>query len=383
MLSISVQGLTKRFPNHLATDDLSLDIEEGQFVVVLGPSGCGKTTLLRLIAGFEQADAGRIHLHGREATHLPPGARDLGMVFQSYALFPHLSVADNLQFGLQLRRVSAAERKQRLAQTSALLGLDQLLSRKPAQLSGGQQQRVALGRAIIGGRRIILMDEPLSNLDAKLRQDMRREIKALAVKLGITVVYVTHDQAEALSMGDVVVVMHEARIVQVAAPATLYEQPNSLFVARFIGSPPMNLLPLEPSAQGLRIAGTLQPVMLPTVLPVLSTDSSASLTLGIRPEHLWANPAAHHPQLQMRVDSVEYQGSDSIVNGHLGPHALAARLPGRAQYAAGQTLQLGWSPQDLCLFDPQSGKRIDNAAPTDFLHRSQTQEDAPCNVVIS
>ncbi len=383
MLSISVQGLTKRFPNHLATDDLSLDIEEGQFVVVLGPSGCGKTTLLRLIAGFEQADAGRIHLHGREATHLPPGARDLGMVFQSYALFPHLSVADNLQFGLQLRRVSAAERKQRLAQTSALLGLDQLLSRKPAQLSGGQQQRVALGRAIIGGRRIILMDEPLSNLDAKLRQDMRREIKALAVKLGITVVYVTHDQAEALSMGDVVVVMHEARIVQVAAPATLYEQPNSLFVARFIGSPPMNLLPLEPSAQGLRIAGTLQPVMLPTVLPVMPTDSSASLTLGIRPEHLWANPAAHHPQLQMLVDSVEYQGSDSIVNGHLGPHALAARLPGRAQYTAGQTLQLGWSPQDLSLFDPQSGKRLDNAAPTDFLHRSQTQEDAPCNVVIS
>jgi sn-glycerol 3-phosphate transport system ATP-binding protein len=180
-------------------------------------------------------------------------------------------------------------------------------------------------------------------------------------------------------MGDVVVVMHEARIVQVAAPATLYEQPNSLFVARFIGSPPMNLLPLEPSAHGLRIADTLQPVM----LPAEPTNSSASLTLGIRPEHLWANPAAHHPQWQMLVDSMEYQGSDSIVNGHLGPHALAARLPGRAQYAAGQTLQLGWNPQDLSLFDPQSGKRLDNAAPTDFLHRSQTQEDAPCNVVIS
>ncbi|MFZ5488739.1 MAG: ABC transporter ATP-binding protein [Thiomonas sp.] len=379
MLSISVQGLTKRFPNHLATDNLSLDIEAGQFVVVLGPSGCGKTTLLRLIAGLEQADTGRIHLHGREVTHLPPGARELGMVFQSYALFPHLSVADNLLFGLQLRRVPAAQRRQRLAQTSALLGLDQLLSRKPAQLSGGQQQRVALGRAIIGGRRVILMDEPLSNLDARLRQDMRREIKALAVKLGITVVYVTHDQAEALSMGDVVVVMHEARIVQMATPAELYEQPNSLFVARFIGSPPMNLLPLEADASGLRIAGTQQFV----VLPDHRADRSARITLGIRPEHLWANPAAHHSRLHVRVDSVEYQGSDSIVNAHLGDHALAARLPGRVQYAAGQSLQLGWRPQDISLFDSQSGQRIDSAAPNVFPNRSQTQEEASCNVAIS
>ncbi len=367
MRSISVQGLTKRFPNHLATDDLSLDIEEGQFVVVLGPSGCGKTTLLRLIAGFEQADAGRIHLYGRDVTHLPPGARELGMVFQSYALFPHLSVADNLLFGLQLRRAPVAERKQRLAQTSVLLGIEQLLSRKPAQLSGGQQQRVALGRAIIGGRRIILMDEPLSNLDAKLRQDMRREIKSLAVTLGITVVYVTHDQAEALSMGDVVVVMHEARIVQMATPATLYEQPNSLFVARFIGSPPMNLLPLEPNMHGLCIVGTLQPVIQADKL----TDSGAGLTLGIRPEHLRANPAAHHFLLPTLVDSVEYQGADSIVNCHLGPHTIAARLPGRVQYTAGQPLQLGCSHQDISLFDSQSGKRIGNAGTTAFSNRSQ------------
>lgn len=373
MHSISLQGLIKRFPNHLATDDISLDIEEGQFVVVLGPSGCGKTTLLRLIAGFEQADAGRIHLHGRDVTHLPPGARELGMVFQSYALFPHLSVADNLLFGLQLRRVSAAERKRRLTQTSALLGLDQLLGRKPAQLSGGQQQRVALGRAIIGGRRVILMDEPLSNLDAKLRQDMRREIKALAVKLGITVVYVTHDQAEALSMADLVVVMHQARIEQVATPAALYEQPQNLFVAGFIGSPPMNLLPLEVGAQGLRVAGTQQPVALP--------DAHASAVLGIRPEHFHLQADARQPQLQVVVESVEYQGSDSIVNCHLGSHALAARLPGRVQPAAGDTLLLGWNPHAISLFDPRSGARIDRAASPTF--RSQTQKDSPCNVAIS
>jgi sn-glycerol 3-phosphate transport system ATP-binding protein len=375
MYSISLHGLTKRFPNHLATDDIHLDIEEGQFVVVLGPSGCGKTTLLRLIAGFEQPDAGHVLLHGRNVTHLPPGARELGMVLQSYALFPHLNVADNLLFGLQLRRVPAAERKRRLAQTSALLGLDQLLERKPAQLSGGQQQRVALGRAIIGGRRVILMDEPLSNLDAKLRQDMRREIKALAVKLGITVLYVTHDQVEALSMGDLVVVMHQGRIEQVATPAVLYERPQSLFVARFIGSPPMNLLPIEASAHGPRIAGSQQHIALPTL--------HANAILGLRPEHLHLHPEPRQPQLRVIVESVEYQGSDSIVNCRLGSHPLSARLPGRVQPAAGEILQLGWAPYTLSLFDSQSGKRIDHAADNTPSILSQTQEvHQLCNVAI-
>ncbi len=375
MHSISLQGLTKRFSNYLATDDISLDIEDGQFVVVLGPSGCGKSTLLRLIAGIEQPDTGSIILHGRDVTHLSPGERKLGMVFQSYALFPHMSVADNLLFGLKLRGVSASERQRSLARTTALLGLEQLLARKPAQLSGGQQQRVALGRAIIGGRRIILMDEPLSNLDAKLRQDMRREIKALAVKLGITVVYVTHDQAEALSMGDQVVVMHQSRIEQIATPAALYEQPQSLFVARFIGSPPMNLLPLETSAQGLRIAGTQQPVLLP--------ESHANAMLGIRPEHLHLHPDPRQPQLLVVVESVEYQGSDSIVNCRLGSHSLAARLPGRVQPAAGDSLKLGWNPHAISLFDPHSGARIDHTTLNTLHLRSHTQEDPPCNVVIS
>ena len=372
MHAIRLQNVTKRYPGHLATDDLSLAVEPGQFVVVLGPSGCGKTTLLRLVAGFEQADAGSISLHGRDVTHLPPGARELGMVFQSYALFPHLSVEDNLMFGLQLRRVPRDERQRRLLQTSKLLGLDTLLARKPAQLSGGQQQRVALGRAIIGGRRVILMDEPLSNLDAKLRQEMRREIKALARELGITVLYVTHDQAEALGMGDVVVVMHQARIEQIAAPAVLYEQPGSLFVARFIGTPPMNLLPLVDGPQGALVEGTTQHVDIPGAM--------GGRVLGLRPEQLRIVPQG----LLVEVESVEYQGADSVLTCRLGAHALAARISGRCSSVPGERLRLGWSPDAPCWFDAASGLRMSEPSRTTFHFRSQTQEDhQPCNVAIS
>ena len=374
MFAIRLDNVSKRYPGHVATDGVSLDVAAGTFVVVLGPSGCGKTTLLRLIAGFERADAGRIALHGDDVTDRPPGAREIGMVFQSYALFPHLDVADNLTFGLQLRRVPRVERARRLAQTSRLLGLDQLLARRPAQLSGGQQQRVALGRAIIGGRRIILMDEPLSNLDARLRQDMRREIKALASDLGITVLYVTHDQAEALAMGDVVVVMHQGRIEQVAPPAMLYEQPASAFVARFIGTPPMNLIELATTAGGLCVAGTGQRLDLPGAAP--------GRLLGLRPERL--RPVDQGPGLQVEVESVEYQGADSVIACRLGGQAIAARVPGRWTARAGEPLRLGWSDDAPCWFDAATGRRI--ASP----HRSQSPElspqppeEQPCNVAIS
>src|SRR6266849_7513301 len=214
-------------------------------LVLLGPSGCGKSTTLRLIAGLEAATAGRLAIGGVDVTHRPPAERRVSMVFQSYALFPHLSVAENIVFGLRVRRVSAAERRERLARVADLLGLTALLERRPSQLSGGQQQRVALGRALIAEAPVCLMDEPLSNLDAQLRLEMRREIRGLQQQLGITMVYVTHDQTEAMSMADQVILLREGRIEQDAAPAELYARPATAFAARFIGTPPMNVLRLE------------------------------------------------------------------------------------------------------------------------------------------
>src|SRR5215472_10993918 len=235
-------------------------------LVLLGPSGCGKSTTLRLIAGLEDVSAGVIRIGGEDVTHLPPAARHLSMVFQSYALFPHLSVAENIVFGLKVRRVAAAARAKRLQRVAELLGLSKLLERKPSQLSGGQQQRVALGRAIIAEAPVCLMDEPLSNLDAQLRAEMRQEIRHLQRALRITMVYVTHDQVEAMSMADRVILLSGGKIVQNGAPVDLYEVPANIFVARFIGTPPMNLLALEAGGGGAVIAGTQDPAVAPSEL---------------------------------------------------------------------------------------------------------------------
>ena len=345
MQAIRLDRVSKHYADHHATDAVSLAIEPGQFAVVLGPSGCGKTTLLRLVAGLERPDEGRIELHGKDVTHLPPGRRELGMVFQSYALFPHLSVAENLLFGLKLRGTSRAERQRRLQETTKLLGLEALLARKPAQLSGGQQQRVALGRAIIGGRRTVLMDEPLSNLDAKLRHEMRRELKSLARELDMTVLYVTHDQAEALGMGDVVVVMNHGRIEQIATPEMLYERPASLFVARFIGTPPMNLLPLQP---GPRLEGSDHPLG-------FVADGRGQI-LGLRPEQL--DVVGPDAGVEVVVEAVEYLGADAVLSCRTGPHTLAARVPGRLRPRPGERLCLGWKSHAVNLFDAGSGRRL-------------------------
>src|SRR6185369_1006388 len=246
-----------------AVADVSFEAAAGKMVVLLGPSGCGKSTTLRLIAGLEQVSGGRITIGGLDVTNLPPAARHLSMVFQSYALFPHLSVAENIVFGLRVRRVPAAERAAKLSRVADLLGLGGLLARKPGQLSGGQQQRVALGRAIIAEAPVCLMDEPLSNLDAQLRAGMRSEIRGLQRKLGIAMVYVTHDQVEAMSMADRVVLLNAGRIEQNGTPVELYETPANAFVARFIGTPPMNLLPLAAGRDGAVIAGTDAPALLP------------------------------------------------------------------------------------------------------------------------
>jgi sn-glycerol 3-phosphate transport system ATP-binding protein len=330
-----------------AVDDVSFAFEEGTLNVLLGPSGCGKSTTLRLIAGLETCDAGRISIGRRDVTKLPPSARSIAMVFQSYALFPHLSVAENILFGLKVRKTPKGERQQRLARVADLLGLAPLLSRKPSQLSGGQQQRVALGRAIIAEAPVCLMDEPLSNLDAQLRAEMRLEIRALQRKLGITMVYVTHDQVEAMSMADRVVLLRAGRIEQNGTPVTLYETPANTFVARFIGTPPMNLLDLTKARDGTVIAGTDGPAVLDV--------AQAQGKLGVRPEHI---QLAFESGVRGGVDSVEYLGGDSLVSCRVGGQAVAVRVAGSVGLHSGDAVWLRWARGAQHYFD-EDGRRAD------------------------
>jgi sn-glycerol 3-phosphate transport system ATP-binding protein len=345
---VVLEGLLRRYGETAAVDGIDLTIADGSFAVLLGPSGCGKSTTLRLIAGLDTATAGRIRIAGRDVTDLAPAKRGLAMVFQNYALFPHLSVAENIIFGLKVRRVPAEERKQRLERAAGILGLEQLLARKPSQLSGGQQQRVALARAIVAEARLCLMDEPLSNLDAKLRAEMRTEIRDLQRRLGMTMIYVTHDQAEALSMADQVVLMRDGRVEQDAPPAELYGRPATAFAASFVGTPPMNLLPLEAGARGLVVAGTDGPVMAPG-------EDRAGLLVGIRPEALV--PAAAGAGLRAEVLAHDYQGADTILVCRVGSQTLLARAAGHAAIAPGSRLALGFAPDDLAFFDAANGRR--------------------------
>jgi sn-glycerol 3-phosphate transport system ATP-binding protein len=355
-VTIEARDLRKAWPGKgpagesVAVDDIAFTAPAGKFTVLLGPSGCGKSTTLRLIAGLESATAGTILIDGRDVTQRPPNDRQIAMVFQSYALFPHLDVAENILFGLKVRRVPAAERLDRLERTAALLGLDALLDRRPSQLSGGQQQRVALGRAIIAEKPICLMDEPLSNLDAKLRHEMRVELRALQRKLGITMVYVTHDQAEAMSMADKIVVLNKGRIEQDAAPADIYDAPATAFTARFIGTPPMNLIEVARTAEGWRVPGA------PTiVLPADAAGDRTRLLLGIRPEDL---ALVESGGLPVTVETVEYLGADNMVECRLGEARLIARLPRHVSVKAADPIRLGWPEDAIHLFDTASGARL-------------------------
>jgi len=335
---ISVQNVSKFWGPTAAVDGVSFAAEPGSLLVLLGPSGCGKSTTLRLIAGLEAVTGGRVFIGGEDVTDLPPARRRIAMVFQSYALFPHLSVAENLLFGLRVRKVPAAERARRLARVAALLGLDGLLARKPSQISGGQQQRVALGRAIIAETPVCLMDEPLSNLDAQLRAEMRHEIRALQRRLGITMVYVTHDQNEAMSMADRVILMRQGRVEQAAPPDELYAHPATTFAARFIGTPPMNILPAGPD----RIAA--------------GTAGADRLLLGVRPEHVILGDVG----IPARIENVEYLGAESIVTCAYGEHRLTARVSGRTAFAVGAAIRVRWRPENSHLFDAASGSRRDD-----------------------
>ncbi|WPZ34547.1 ABC transporter ATP-binding protein [Thalassobaculum sp. OXR-137] len=364
-VAIEARDLRKAWGDTTAVDGINFTAPSGAFTVLLGPSGCGKSTTLRLIAGLEEASDGAVLIDGADVTRRPPNDRQISMVFQSYALFPHLSVAENILFGLKVRRVPAAERAERLARVAGLLGLTHLLDRRPSQISGGQQQRVALGRAIIAEKPICLMDEPLSNLDAKLRHEMRVELKALQRKLGITMVYVTHDQVEAIAMADRIIVMNGGRIEQNADPRTLYDRPASTFVARFIGTPPMNILDLAPSERGWTIAGG------GTVVAPASDDLPGAMQLGVRPEDIALADAGGVPAI---VEQVEYLGADLLVDCRIAGQALVARAATRHPVSAGQTVNLVWAADSQHLFDAATGVRI--AAAPGFPDRTVTSRPA-------
>jgi len=350
MSAIAAQNVSKHWTttagNVRAVDGITFDFAQGTLNVLLGPSGCGKSTTLRLIAGLELPDGGTVTIAGRDVTHLPPAQRNISMVFQSYALFPHLTVAENIGFGLAVRKVPRAECAERMARVAGLLGLSALLDRKPGQLSGGQQQRVALGRAIIAQAPVCLMDEPLSNLDAQLRSEMRQEIRTLQRKLGITMVYVTHDQVEAMTMADRVVLLQAGRIEQNGTPVELYEVPANTFVARFIGTPPMNLLRLTAGRDGAVIAGTDGPAVL--------AGECAGGTLGLRPEHV---ELALDRGISAAVEGVEYLGGDSLVFCRLGSERLAVRAAGSVGFSRGDVARLAWAPGAQHFFDAGGARR--------------------------
>jgi len=348
---IVLENVTKRFGRVSAVDGVSFRVQSGKFVVLLGPSGCGKSTVLRLIAGLEEPSAGRILIDGHDVTRLTPEKRRISMVFQSYALFPHLTAAENIVFGVRVRRLPEAERGERLARVAQMVGLGEQLARKPQQLSGGQRQRVALARAIVAENRICLMDEPLSNLDAQLRHGMRVEIRALQQRLGMTVVYVTHDQVEAMSMADRVVLMRDGRIEQEGSPEDLYFVPATTFAARFIGTPGMNLVALADGASGAVVRGSVERVR---------PGRGAGLTLGVRPEHV---RLVESDGVGGTVTSSEYHGADTILTVAVGEESLLVRAPGQLAHRAGARVRLAWSPESMHVFDAQTGMRLADSMP--------------------
>jgi multiple sugar transport system ATP-binding protein len=381
MAEILVDRLTKEFAGGVvAVDDVTLRVEDGEFMVLVGPSGCGKSTLLRAIAGLEEVTAGSVAIGGRDVTELAPRARDVAMVFQSYALYPHMTVRQNLGYGLKVRKTGKVEIAERVERVARLLRLDELLDRRPAALSGGQRQRVAMGRAIVREPLAFLMDEPLSNLDAKLRVSMRAELASLHARLGSTMVYVTHDQVEAMTLGQRVAVMRSGRIQQVDTPQALYRDPVNLFVAAFIGSPAMNLVEATLDGEAVGFGGIR--IALP---PELRPAATGNVVLGIRPESFedaaFADPAL--PQLDAEVAVLEDLGSDAHVIFPVdaprieaeelrpadeeealiaGDRALFnARVDARTQARPGATLRLAVDPAGFYYFDPETGATLRTA----------------------
>lgn len=350
MSEIELRNVGKSYGSVPVLDDISLDMGRGEFVVLVGPSGCGKSTLLRMIAGLEDISSGEITIGGKIVNDMPAKERDLAMVFQNYALYPHMKVADNMSFALKLAGVSKVEIKQRVAEAAEILGLEKLLDRLPRELSGGQRQRVAMGRAIVRDPRAFLFDEPLSNLDAKLRVKMRGEIKKLHQRLGKTTIYVTHDQTEAMTMADKIVVMHDGIVEQMGAPLDLYDNPANLFVAAFIGSPSMNLLKGKITGNGFETEGG---VVWPIGQHPANSDGRAAV-LGIRPEHFQLDPNG----LKAEVAVVEPMGSETQVVVRCGGQDLTCIFRERITAKPGETIGITPDTSVTHLFDAGTGKRL-------------------------
>jgi len=365
MATVTFDEATRLFPGATrpAVDRLDLDIEDGEFLVLVGPSGCGKSTSLRMLAGLEFVNGGRIRIGDKDVTRLAAKERDIAMVFQNYALYPHMTVGQNMAFALKIAGTSKAEQDRRVHEAAILLDLDDYLERKPAALSGGQRQRVAMGRAIVREPKVFLMDEPLSNLDAKLRVSTRTQIAALQARLGITTVYVTHDQVEAMTMGDRVAVMKDGVLQQVDTPLRLYEAPVNAFVAGFIGSPAMNLFTVDLLPEGARLGEAVLPLA-PDVLAAARSRGLDQLTYGVRPESF---QLAEDQGLSVTVTVVEALGSDAFVHctvtDEVGGGEVVARVNARRPPSKGETLHLVPTVNEVHVFDVQTGERLSSAPP--------------------
>jgi multiple sugar transport system ATP-binding protein len=363
-VDLRLTDVERRFGDVQAVDSMNLEVARGEFVVLVGPSGCGKSTLLRMIAGLEEPDEGRIEIGGADVTFAAPKDRDIAMVFQNYALYPYMRVCENMAFPLRMRNVPSAEIDRKVAETARILGIDKLLDRYPRQLSGGQRQRVAMGRALVRQAKLFLFDEPLSNLDAQLRDEMRTEIKRLHHELGLTVIYVTHDQVEAMSLADRILLMRDGRIEQIGTPLELYEMPATRFVARFIGSPPINLVPARIGANGatLDFADGTELDVPGEVAARWRGVEGRDVLVGVRPEHFsLEKPAADDPirvEVKATVDLVEPTGARVYVSFNKGGHRWMAEIPAGRGISEGSETTMALDLGRAILIDPATERVI-------------------------
>jgi multiple sugar transport system ATP-binding protein len=364
MATVTFDHVSKRYGDVVAVNDLNLEIGDGEFMVLVGPSGCGKTTSLRMIAGLEEISSGTLRIGDRVVNDVPPKDRDIAMVFQSYALYPHMTVRDNLAFGLKLRKVAKADIEKRVNEAAGILSLEKLLDRKPKELSGGQRQRVALGRAIVREPAVFLMDEPLSNLDAKLRVQTRAEIARLHQRLKTTVVYVTHDQVEAMTMGSRIAVMSDGLLQQVGTPQQLYDNPINRFVAGFIGSPAMNFIDVDQSNGALKADGGAIEIPLPDRFRQAVGADGKKLVAGFRPEHIeiGGNGATTGARFRATADVVEYLGNEELLHVNAGGRDIVAIVPSEHRVKPGDVLDFTVPLEKVHLFETESGKALTSSS---------------------